>query len=217
MTRIAGKITRLDYVCSACHKGIITFLIDFFQEKVRVQGSDVIYLSMRKVGQVPAWSIKMDKELEKVLGEHAAYYKKGLICESQGYGIGAFSYFRRITEEIIDSLLNEIEGLLQGEDKEKYKIALQEVKKTRVAQEKINLVKDLLPSSLRPGDVNPLGVLHSALSEGLHAKTDEDCLEYAEAVREALAFLVNRLTKTQEENKIFTESMEKLLREKRKK
>lgn len=211
-----GKTLRARYVCSACRNSVRLFFIHFGTEEITVKdekGEDVerIAISLMKVGQNPPWSIEMDTELEKLLGDHAEYYKKGLICESQGYGIGAFAYFRRIVEEIIDQLLNSIEELLDGEDKEKYKIALTQVKKTTVAQEKIDLVKDLLPSSLRPGGVNPLAAMHSALSEGLHAESDEECLEYADAIRNAVVFLVNKLIRTKVENKSFTDSMKKIL------
>ena len=64
---------------------------------------------MKKVGQSPAWDIVMDKELESLLGDHAYFYKSGLICESQRYGIGAFAYYRRIVEEVIDELLVSVE------------------------------------------------------------------------------------------------------------
>jgi hypothetical protein len=40
---------------------------------------------------------------------------------------------------------------------------------------------------------NPLILLHSALSEGLHAQTDEQCLELAQAVRVVLAELAERI------------------------
>ena len=78
-------------------------------------------------------------------------------------------------------------------------------------------MKDLLPSSLRPEGVNPLGAIHSALSEGLHAESDEECLEYADAIRNAVVFLVNKLIRTKVENKSFTDSMKKLLDKKNKK
>ncbi|MCX6717771.1 MAG: hypothetical protein NTU76_03815 [Candidatus Taylorbacteria bacterium] len=209
---IIGKVKDVRYVCSACEKGLYVFLIYFGYDN---KGKDVktnIYLE--KVGQIPAWSIKMDKELEDILEDHAEDYKKGLICESQGYGIGSFAYFRRITEEIIDGLLDSISDLLEGDGKEKYKIALAETKKTRVTQEKIELVKDLLPVSLCPDGMNPLGVLHSALSEGLHAETDQDCLEYADSIKEILIYLANKLKRDKKDSKRFTDSMKKLLNKK---
>jgi hypothetical protein len=211
---IAGQVVRSRYLCTSCKKSIRLFFIEFGKVVVKEEDKDVEKRYMMKVGQNPPWDIEMDRELEKLLGGRVEYYKKGLICESQGYGIGAFSYFRRITEEIINELLGSVEELLIGEDKTNYHNALEEVKKTIVTQEKIELVKDLLPESLRPNGINPLSALHSALSEGLHAKSDEDCLEYADAVRNALVFLVNRLMRTKSENKNFTESMKKILHHK---
>ncbi len=41
-----------------------------------------------------------------MLGEHLKDYRKGLICENHSYGVGAYSYYRRIIENVIDDLLN---------------------------------------------------------------------------------------------------------------
>ena len=211
-------VYRLQYLCEGCHASIREFVVYFLESSVfdEEKREHIYHMTIRKVGQFPAWDIEMDSELGNLLGDHAEYYKKGLICESQGYGIGAFAYFRRIVEEIIDSLLESIEELLEEKDKEAYKSALEEVKKTTVAQKKIELVKDLLPANLRPNNVNPLLALHSALSEGLHAEDDEDCLEYAEAIRDVLIFLVNRIVRTKTEDKSFTASMKKILEKKSK-
>lgn len=213
----SGKTLRARYLCSACQESIRLFFIYFGTEKIKEKnedGEDVErkVMSLTKVGQNPSWSIEMDKELEKLLDDHTDFYKRGLICESQGYGIGAFAYYRRIVEEVIDGLLISIEELLTDpEEKREYDTALEKVKKTTVTQEKIDLVKDLLPDSLRPDGMNPLSALHSALSEGLHAEDEDTCLEYAEAVRDSLVFLVNRLVRTKAENKSFSASMRKLL------
>src|SRR5665647_904692 len=103
-----------------------------------------------KIGQFPAWEIAGEPNVEKLLGKHAGYYKKGQVCESQGYGIGAFGYYRRIVEEVIDELLDEISELISGDELAKYKEALVKTKATIVTAEKIELVKDLLPTILRP-------------------------------------------------------------------
>lgn len=85
---------------------------------------------------------------------------------------------------------------------------------TTITQEKIDLVKDLLPPILRPGGVNPLSTLHSVLSEGLHQESDARCMELAMAVREVLEYLVNQLSTTKTASTTFTESMKKLLERK---
>jgi len=95
-----------------------------------------------------------------------------------------------------------------------YQKALEETQKTIVAQEKIKLVKDLLPPILRPDGMNPLAVLHSSLSEGLHASSDDACLDVAATCRQVLLFLVNQIATSKAASKSFTESMKKLLEKK---
>ena len=63
--------------------------------------------------------------------------------------------------------------------------------------------------------MNPLGVLHSSLSEGLHAESDEACLRIAGAIREVLIFLVHQVAVSSDAKRGFTESMRKLLGKKR--
>ncbi len=198
---------RIIYQCQACKK---------FSRQFHVYISpDLDYAY--KFGQYPEWEIKMDKNLETILGKHAKTFRKGLVCESQGYGIGAFAYYRRITEEIIDELLDSISDLIEEDHKAEYKIALEKTKLTRVTQDKIDLVKDLLPSILKPKGINPLGVLHSELSEGLHAETDQSCLENASHIKGILIFLINQIISSKESAKGFTESMKSLLDKKSKK
>jgi hypothetical protein len=200
----ADENLRLQYLCQSCRQFTRLFYIYVSPEL------DYIY----KVGQYPEWEIKMDKNLETTLGKHSKTFRKGLVCESQGYGIGAFAYYRRITEEIIDELLDSIVSLIDVDNKEKYERALEETKKTRVTQEKIDLVKDLLPQILRPNGINPLGILHSELSEGLHANTDEACLEIASHIKDILTFLINQIIQSKESAKLFTASMKSLLEKK---
>ena len=56
------------------------------------------------------------------------------------------------------------------------------------------MAKDSLPESLLINGHSPLKLLHSALSEGVHALTDEQCLEMASSVRVVLVELSDRLS-----------------------
>ncbi len=212
---VEEKIVRANYVCSACKNSNRVFFIRFSNRDVKDEnGKDYPYVSMVKVGQYPAWSIAVDKELNDLLGAHRDYYKRGLICESQSYGIGAYAYFRRIAEDIIGNLLDSITDLIEPGEVEKYKNALSSVKKTKVTEEKIDLVKDLLPASLSPDGRNPLKILHSALSAGLHGKTDEECMNQAEIIRKVLIYLVNQIVQNKRSKSEFTKGMEKILNSK---
>lgn len=203
----AGLVLRLVYKCMHCQG-----FYQYFFVKISIDRNYIM-----KIGQYPPWDISVEKNIGIMLGNYVNYYKKALICESQSYGIGAFAYYRRIVEEIIGQLLEDIAQLLSDEEHTEYMKALEDVRKTTVAEEKIRIVRDLLPPILRPNGMNPLSTLHSILSEGLHAKSDNDCMDNAMAIRNVLIFMANQLAATKESSKNFTEGMKKLLEKKSKK
>lgn len=208
---VSGKIKDLRYLCAACKKSTRVFLVSF--TSVKKGGSE--YLVLEKVGQSPAWSIEMDRNLEVILGESAEYYKNGLICESQGYGIAAHAYYRRIVEDVIDELLDSISNHISATaELNKYNEAMELVKKTRIAQEKIELVKDLLPNSLKPDGINPLQVIYDELSEGIHYNSDVECLDSADAIRVSIGYLANQVMNQKKEHQNFSEGMKKILAKK---
>lgn len=197
---------KINYTCTACKSFLYVFQITFSSDNTWVM----------KSGQFPSWEIKTDPDVSRFLGKHKDLYTKGLVCESQSYGIAAFSYYRRIVEEIIDKLLSEVEELIEESERPKYKAALELTKSTRVTSDKIELIQDLLPSILRPKNMNPLSLLHGILSEGLHAGTDERCLELAVEAKEIIIFLVSRVTSASNEAREFTQRMQTLLQKKSK-
>lgn len=200
----AGLNINLKYICASCKSFSRQFSIHISE--------NLDYFC--KFGQYPEFDISINEKHKIFLKKHSENIKKGLMCENNNFGIGAFAYYRRIVEEIIDELLDSIFELIELKDKEKYEIALIETKNTRITQDKINLVKDLLPTSLRPDGYNPLGILHSALSEGLHCQTDEECLENAIQIREVLYFLIESIDSLKNSKKSFTDSMRVLLNKK---
>ena len=56
------------------------------------------------------------------------------------------------------------------------------------------MAKDSMPESLLINGHNPMLLLHNALSKGIHALTDEQCLELASNVRIVLGELSERLS-----------------------
>lgn len=211
---------QLNYFCSCCKLFHYEFFIDFGVTKKIDKNKSEVWSNgwVRKIGQKPEWSIEIDTQVKKFLNdENTNLFKKGLICESQSYGIGAYSYYRRIVESIISDLLKEIEDLIpDGEEKEQYLAAIEKTKKEIVAANKISLVKDLIPKILLIDDVNPLAVLYGSVSDGLHNRTDEECLTLAETIRECLSFLITQIYSNKNSKKQFTDRMKTLLKEKTK-
>ena len=73
-----NTIVRLSYLCTHCDQFNRFFFVKINNESDKW---------LMKVGQLPAWEVAGVPNVEKLLGKHAGYFKKGQICESQGYGI----------------------------------------------------------------------------------------------------------------------------------
>ncbi len=70
---------------------------------------------------------------------------------------------------------------------------VEDARRQKNAEERLKLAAAALPPYLRPGAVNPLGVLYAQLSEGLHALEDDVCLEMAAHLQEAFEFVLGAL------------------------
>jgi hypothetical protein len=196
----AGALLSIMYLCAACQEHRRYYFVQVSDDRSTIT----------KVGQTPPWERNPDSVVAQMLGAHVGDFKKGLACELHGYGIGAYAYYRRIVEEVIDKILDYIADLIPPEERTEYDAALAEAKKTHVASEKIALVRGYLPAILRPGGVNPLGTLYGVLSEGLHDETDEECLELASTIRTALVPLVHHISAAREAGVGYNEAINKL-------
>ena len=97
-----GQVVLIRYLCAHCNSHRRIFIIRIDRSRKFIE----------KVGQYPAWDISFETNIQKVLGEYLKFFKNGLICESQGYGIGANTYYRRVIEGVIDDLLDLILQLM---------------------------------------------------------------------------------------------------------
>jgi hypothetical protein len=181
-----GSINVGWFLCANCRQFGYGFMVHVSDDGQKIE----------KVDQFPPWSIEPDAYVKEAVGDHLEHYKRGLICESQGYGIGAYAYYRRIVEWVIDGLLDDIGKMMDGmPDHDEYVSKLTEVKGDHQASNKIDVVKELLPAVLRPGGVNPLALIYDALSQGIHCESDDDCLELGRLLRESLVFLQETVTR----------------------
>jgi hypothetical protein len=76
---------------------------------------------------------------------------------------------------------------------------------------KIDYAGDLLPASLRPeGKPNPMAILHELASDGLHGKSDEECVDIFDACRETFEYVFGKMRIETEEAKKFVKGMAEL-------
>lgn len=195
-----NKYITLDYLCASCKEFQRFFFIRISENLDYIQ----------KIGQFPPLDISIPKYIRKAIGEYEDYYRKGRISENFGYGIGTHAYYRRIIEGIIDELLDKISNLLPDTEREIYEEALSRAKKEKNATDKIEIVKDLVPTILIRDRYNPLKTLHEALSIGIHVESDEVCIENAIIIRKNLEFLVEAIYRYEERSKEYIKDMDKI-------
>jgi hypothetical protein len=176
--------------CQFCKKNNIHFLINGFTERDK-EGSKRFYL--RKVGQLPAPEINLDSNLESFLSEEdKGFYKKALLNLQYGYGIGAFSYFRRIVQNEIERIANKLADT-NSENKEDILKAIEDYKQSKVMKKLINDITKYLPKRILDIGSNPLLVLYGQLSEGIHNLSEEECIERSKAIDVLLRFVFKEL------------------------
>ena len=147
-----------------------------------------------KFGEWPPYGPPTPSRLTKLIGPDKELFLNGRRCENQGLGIGAFAYYRRVVENQKNRILDEIIKVSRKLETDIDTItSLQAAKAETQFSKAIKSVKDAMPQTLLINGQNPLMLLHSALSKGLHGQSDQRCLEIARSVRVVLADLSERL------------------------
>lgn len=206
-TEVSSKPEPLiHYMCQHCHRRLRSFWISTVKAEphsISLPGpthgtmptGDFRMFTFCKIGQTPAWDIQPPKEVEKALTpENLDLYKKGLVCMSQSYGIGAVGYFRRVVENAADKLLDLVEAAATADGDDAALSAVREARGQRQADQKLKLAAAAVPASLRPGGVNPLATLYGDYSRGLHELSDEECLAVATEMRDAFDYVFGNLS-----------------------
>lgn len=145
-----------------------------------------------KVGQWPPLEERVPDTLKKVLDkEDLSFYKNALRMRNYNLGTAAVAYLRRVVENKINDVLDVL-----AEAAQEHSFAAEELKKIKEAKrsfrfdDKIDYAANLLPPHLRPeGKANPIDVLHDLTSDGLHSKSEEECIDVFDKVRKVLVRL----------------------------
>jgi hypothetical protein len=182
------KRTFIRYTCSNCQKTskIFALQVVFDRQDTETQ--------CYKYGEFPVYGPPTPARLIRLFGNDREIFLKGRRCENQGLGIGAFTYYRRVVENHKNQILDEIIRVSQkiGASAEMVR-ALEDSKNEIQFSKAVTSVKDAIAASLLINGHNPLTLLHTALSKGVHDLTDEQCLELAQDVRVVLVELAEAL------------------------
>jgi hypothetical protein len=189
--RISGTAWHYEfvtYVCSNCQKYKKTFSLAILIQTT--EGKRPVHVTCHKLGEHPPYGPPTPSRLISLIGPDRELFLKGRRCENQGLGIGAFVYYRRVVEDQKNRIIGEIIKVAEtiGAPPEAIS-ALKEAQQEQQFSNAIEKIKSAIPQRLLIDGQNPLSLLHSALSKGLHGLTDEKCLELATDVRLVLAEL----------------------------
>jgi len=181
--------TFIDYTCSNCGSTKKKFCIHAYRTSKENDGS------CYKYGELPHFGPPTPSKLTRLLGSDKDLFLQGRRCESLGLGIGAYTYYRRVVEnrknEIITEILRVADAVSSSEEiKSKLNAAKKEISFSKAVEE----IKDAIPQTLLINGHNPLTLLHSALSKGVHEHSDEKCLELAHVVRIVLVELAEKVS-----------------------
>lgn len=173
---------------------------------------------MIKLAELPDFGPPTPAKVIKIIGPERDYYLKGRRCENQGLGIGAFGYYRRVVENqknrIIDEIIRAAKKVNAPEEMVR---RLEQAKAETQFTTAIDRIKPAVPEALLISGHNPLTLLHSALSQGLHAETDEECLELATSIRVVLTDLAERTTAVLKDSAELDKALSRLMQWKAKK
>lgn len=205
------EFTYITYRCSNCQKTEKTYSL-----AVKLDEEEQPTGELYKFGELPTYGPPTPPKLVKLIGPDRDTFLKGRRCENQGLGIGAFIYYRRVVENQKDRILNEIikvsEKLSAPSNKiETLKRAVEETQFSKA----LDMAKDVIPESLLINGHSPILLLHSALSEGVHALSDEECLELASSVRIVLGELSERLSQALKDEAELSKALSTLMNHKK--
>ena len=181
-----------------------------------IQTDGITNIIDTKYGEIPEFGIYIEPEIEKFLGEHLETFNKAVACETKGYGIAAFAYYRRVIEDIKGTLFDKIIQVCEKIDGEPDLISeLKQAKEEKKFTSSVDKIRHGMPDSLRVDGHNPLTLLHDALSEGLHNDSDDECLDIAHAIRAILGGLLKNMDYALKDNQKLKDSVTSLLKRKK--
>ena len=179
----------IEYLCQNCKENTKSFAIMFIKIHDDNKTADFI-----KMGEFPFYGPHIPSKLISLIGPDRDLFLKGIKCESQKLGVGAFSYFRRVIENQKDRLIDNISDVLKKLNIDNEALELLQLAKDETQfKTSMDKLKPYLPKELLINNVNPMVLLHKSLSIGLHGLSDEECLELAHSIRVVLSELADRL------------------------
>ncbi len=195
----------LTYWCRNCKNYSKMFAL-----AVNLQANDLC--NAYKFGELPPFGPPVPPRVLRLIQPDRELFLSGRRCETQGLGIGAFTYYRRVVENQWTRLVEEIMKVAKTIGAPQPMIdALSLSRDEQQFTKAIKGLKEAIPPSLLINGHNPLVLLHGALSQGVHNLPDVDCLSLATSIRIILVELAEKLGQALKDEKELTQALTRLL------
>jgi len=200
----------LEYCCRHCQSETKTYSLKAIRDRGSVSGQAM------KLGEDPPFGPPIPPRLNKFIGTDRELFYKGFRSENMGLGIGAYGYYRRVVENQKGQLIDEIIKVAKQINAPSPMLAtLEEAKNNHRFSDSVKTVKDAIPEVLKINGHNPLTLLHTALSKGVHELTEEECLRNAKNVRIVLSELCERMGEALKEQNELNQAVTDLMNPKK--
>lgn len=197
----------VNYRCRNCLKTTKTFALLILRDTPT--SSDGLAV---KFGEMPEFGPPTPARLISLVGPDREMFLRGRRSENRGLGIGAYGYYRRVVENQKGRLIQEIARIASKLNASPEVLeALEKAEKETQFSTAVEIVKTAIPPALLINGHNPLVLLHNALSKGLHAKTDEECLSLATSIRVVLTELAERMSQALKDEAELKQAVTRLL------
>jgi hypothetical protein len=188
------------YTCKNCGEAVTRYYFYWAGDS----GGSVFF----KVGQYPALEIEPPPRLAKKLNSvDADLYRKALTSRNNSYGVGALAYLRRVVENRMNDLLDLLRQAAQDAEAREALKEIDEVKKSWRFDDKITYAAKVLPRHLKPQGTNPLDALHDLTSEGIHHRSEDECLAIFDRCKAAFEYVFRELDVQIEDAKAYVEAL----------
>jgi hypothetical protein len=204
-----GHEAFVHYQCKNCSKNekIFALWVEL--------GDDLVDGQAYKYGEVPNFGPPNPPRLITLIRGQRDLFVKGRRAENQGMGIAAFAYYRRVIDDQRARIFDEIIKVCQRLSADQTIIDELTAAKTETQFTKaVEVVKHGIPQALLINEENPLTLLHSALSAGLHGKSDEECLADATNIRIVMAEFAERMGQALKDEAELSSAVAQLIKKK---
>jgi hypothetical protein len=198
------------YRCRNCNKTLKIYALS-----IRKNPDSFDRGTAYKLGEVPLFGPPTPPRMISLIATDKDIYLQGRRAEDQGFGFGALAYYRRVVENQKARIIREIGRVAKKFGTSDANLGVFEAAASEPDfGSAVDLIKADVPPALLINGHDPLTLIHSALSEGMHEQNDAICLELAQIIRVVLAELADRISQLLKDEQELNHAISRLIKRK---